>query len=75
LTGDQSRQTEGNLEAEKASFDYKQAKSDAPFALPVPSADAAEGKLKSVAGMVTGNQELQKEGNAKAEGAAWKDGN
>jgi hypothetical protein len=56
-------------------MDYKQASSDAPFALPVPSADAAAGKLKSVAGMVTGDQELQKEGNAKAEGAAWKDGN
>jgi len=31
--------------------------------------------MESVAGMITGDQELQKEGNAKAEAAAWKDGN
>jgi uncharacterized protein YjbJ (UPF0337 family) len=75
LTGDQSKQTEGNLEAEKASMDYKQASSDAPLALPVPSAEGVKGKMESVAGMVTGDAELQKKGNVKAEGAAWKDGN
>lgn len=74
-TGDQSKQTQGNLEAEKASMDYKQASSDAPLALPVPSLEGAKGKVESVAGMVTGNSELQKKGNVKAEGAAWKDGN
>ena len=75
LTGDQSRQTEGNLEAEKASVDYKQAKTGNPLAVPIPSADGVKGKMESVAGMVTGDQELQKEGNAKAEAAAWKDVN
>jgi uncharacterized protein YjbJ (UPF0337 family) len=75
LTGNQSKQTEGNLEAEKASMDYKQASSDSPLALPVPSAEGVKGKLESVAGMVTGDAELQKKGNVKAEGAAWKDGN
>lgn len=75
LTGDQSRQTEGNLEAEKASVDYKQAKTGNPLAVPIPSAEGVKGKMESVAGMVTGDQELQKEGNAKAEAAAWKDGN
>jgi len=75
LTGDQSRQTEGNLEAEKASVDYKQAKTGNPLAVPIPSAEGIKGKMESVAGMVTGDQELQKEGNAKAEAAAWKDGN
>ncbi|OCF36935.1 hypothetical protein I316_01533 [Kwoniella heveanensis BCC8398] len=74
VTGDQSQQTRGNQEAERAQWDYKQATSSSAFSVPVPSEEGLKGKLQSVQGMVTGNQELQKEGNARAEKAAWKDG-
>ena len=74
LTGNQQKQTEGNLEAEKASFEYKQATSDKPLDIPIPSAKGVEGKVESVVGMVTGDEELQKKGNLKSEKAAWTDG-
>jgi hypothetical protein len=63
------------LEAEKASWDYKQASSDAPLAIPVPSVEGVKGKVESAVGMVTGDEEKQREGNMRSEGAAWKDGN
>ena len=62
------------MESEKASFDYKQATSNKPLDVPVPSAKGVEGKLESVAGMVVGDEELQKKGNLKSEKAAWTDG-
>lgn len=74
LTGDQEKQTQGNLENEKASWEYKQASSDAPLAIPVPSVKGVEGKVESVVGMVTGDAEKQKKGNLKSENAAWADG-
>ncbi|KAL7421509.1 hypothetical protein Q5752_003278 [Cryptotrichosporon argae] len=73
VTGDQQKQTDGNLEAEKAQWAYKRA-TDGITAVPVPSAEGVKGKLESVVGMVTGDQEKQKEGNMRAEKAAWKDG-
>ncbi|WVQ82441.1 hypothetical protein IAT38_004569 [Cryptococcus sp. DSM 104549] len=74
VTGDQQKQTDGNTQAEKAQWDYKQATSDSIAAVPVPSVEGVKGKLESVAGIVTGDAEKQKEGNVKAEKAAWKDG-
>lgn len=75
ITGDQAKQNEGNLEAEKAQWKYKQATSDSiTDAIPVPSAEGIKGKLESVQGMVTGDQTKQQEGNLRAEKAAWKDG-
>ncbi len=70
MTGDQARQTEGNLEAEKAQWEYKRATSDSIVAVPLPSVEGVKGKLKSVAGMVKGDMEEQREGNVKAEKAA-----
>jgi uncharacterized protein YjbJ (UPF0337 family) len=40
----------------------------------LPSVDGVNGKIESVVGMVTGDQERQKEGNLRAEKAAWKEG-
>ncbi|WWC89560.1 uncharacterized protein L201_004484 [Kwoniella dendrophila CBS 6074] len=74
LTSDQEKQNQGNKESEKAQWDYKQATSDSIAAIPIPSKEGLEGKLESVQGMVTGDQEKQKQGNVKAEKAAWKDG-
>ena len=74
LTGNQSRQTQGNLETEKAQWSYKQATSDGPIAIPLPSKEGLKGKLESVEGMVKGDMEEQTEGNIRAEKAAWKDG-
>ncbi|TYJ52096.1 hypothetical protein B9479_007304 [Cryptococcus floricola] len=74
VTGDQSQQTEGNTQAEKAQWDYKQASSDSPLSVPVPSVEGVKGKLESAQGIVTGDAEKQKEGNVKAEKAAWKNG-
>ncbi|ODO08928.1 hypothetical protein L198_00667 [Cryptococcus wingfieldii CBS 7118] len=74
VTGDQSQQTQGNTQVEKAQWDYKQASSDSPLSVPVPSVEGVKGKLESVQGIVTGDAEKQKEGNVKAEKAAWKDG-
>ena len=74
VTGDQDQQTEGNVEAEKAQWKYKQATSEGPLAVPVPSAEGVRGKVESVVGMVSGDTEKQKEGNVRAEKAAWKDG-
>ncbi|WVR07243.1 hypothetical protein IAU60_004284 [Kwoniella sp. DSM 27419] len=74
LTGDQDKQTQGNKEAESAQWSYKQATSDSIAAVPVPSAEGAKGKLESVQGMITGDQEMQRRGNERAEKAAWKDG-
>ncbi|TXT04839.1 hypothetical protein VHUM_03922 [Vanrija humicola] len=74
ITGNQDLQTEGNAEAESAQWKYKQANSDSVLAVPVPSLDGAKGKLQSAVGAATGNQELQNEGNVRAEKAAWRDG-
>lgn len=74
MTGDQAKQTEGNLEAQKAQVSYKQAMSDSILSVPVPSVEGLKGQLESVKGMVTGDMEAQREGNMKAEKAAWKDG-
>ncbi|KIR67117.1 hypothetical protein I314_02330 [Cryptococcus bacillisporus CA1873] len=74
LTGDQDKQTEGNTQAEKAQWDYKQATSDSIAAIPIPSVEGVKGKLESIVGMATEDPEKQKEGNIRAEKAAWKDG-
>lgn len=74
VTGNQQMQNEGNVQAEGAQWKYKQANSDGIASVPVPSAEGVKGKLESVAGMVTGDQSKQMEGNARAEKAAWKDG-
>ncbi|WRT66145.1 uncharacterized protein IL334_003098 [Kwoniella shivajii] len=74
LTSDQEKQNQGNKESEKAQWDNKQATSDSILAVPIPSEEGLKGKLQSVQGMITGDQELQKQGNVKAEKAAWKDG-
>lgn len=74
VTGNQEMQNEGNVENEGAQWKYKQATSDNAVSVPVPSADGVKGKLESVAGMVTGDQDKQMKGNARAEKAAWKDG-
>ncbi|ORY21905.1 hypothetical protein BCR39DRAFT_552669 [Naematelia encephala] len=74
ITGDQEKQTEGNLENEQAQWSFKQATSSDAIPIPVPSSEGIKGKLESVQGIVTGDQELQKEGNIRAEKAAWTDG-
>ncbi|KAL1405380.1 hypothetical protein Q8F55_009011 [Vanrija albida] len=74
VTGDQSLQTEGNVESEAAQWKYKQATSESGLGIPVPSLDGAKGKIQSAVGIATGNQQLQNEGNARAETAAWRDG-
>jgi len=74
VTGNQEQQTQANLDAEKAQWEFKQASSDAPVAVPVPSLEGLAGKAQSVVGAVIGDQEMQKEGNWRAEKAAWKDG-
>lgn len=74
MTGDQEKQTEGNTQAEKAQWDYKQATSDSIAAIPIPSVEGAKGKLESVVGMAAEDPEKQKEGNVRAEKAAWRDG-
>lgn len=74
MTGNQEKQNAGNLEAEKAQWRFKQATSDSVATAPVPSAEGIKGKLESVVGMATGDQTLQREGNVKAEKAAWRDG-
>ncbi|RSH81544.1 hypothetical protein EHS25_006166 [Saitozyma podzolica] len=74
LTGNQQKQTEGNLENEKAQWEYKQATSEGIAAVPIPSVEGVKGKVESVVGMVTGDQERQREGNVKAEKAAWTEG-
>lgn len=48
--------------------------SDKVLTVPVPSVEGLKGQLESVKGMVTGDMETQREGNLKAEKAAWKDG-
>ncbi|KAF8585075.1 hypothetical protein K439DRAFT_1410237 [Ramaria rubella] len=70
VTGDQDKQTEGNMRAEKA--EWKSAIADGE--LPTVSAERMEGKLESALGMATGNQEKQREGNIKAEKAEWTKG-
>jgi uncharacterized protein YjbJ (UPF0337 family) len=74
LTGNQQKQTEGNLENEKAQWEYKQATSEGIAAVPIPSVEGVKGKVESVVGMVTGDQERQRVGNVKAEKAAWTEG-
>lgn len=74
LTGNQQKQTEGNLENERAQWEYKQATSEGLAAVPIPSVEGVKGKVESVVGMVTGDQERQREGNVKAEKAAWTEG-
>jgi len=73
-TGNQDMQTQGNVEAEKAQWEFKQATSKNPFAVPVPSVEGVMGKLQSAVGALTGDAEVQKDGNLTAEKAAWKDG-
>lgn len=74
ITGDQQQQTEGNIAAEKASWEFKQAHSTNPVAPPVPSLEGVMGKIESAVGYLTGDQATQKEGNLKSEKAAWRDG-
>ncbi|RXK40846.1 hypothetical protein M231_01905 [Tremella mesenterica] len=74
LTNDQNKQIQGNVEAEKAQWKYKQASSDSPLSIPIPSEEGLKGKLESVQGIILGDQEKQKEGNIRAEKSAWKDG-
>lgn len=74
MTGDQQKQTEGNLAAEKASYEFKQATSKNPAAVPVPSLEGITGKIQSAVGMLTGDQGTQMDGNLKSEKAAWRDG-
>jgi uncharacterized protein YjbJ (UPF0337 family) len=75
LTGDQQKQTEGNMENEKAQWEYKQATNDGLLSgIPVPSVEGVKGKVQSVVGMATGDQAKQMEGNQRAEVSAWKDG-
>lgn len=74
MTGNQELQNKGNIEAEEAQWKHKQATSDAPLAVPVPSVEGVKGKIESVVGMAMGDQNKQMEGNARAEKAAWKDG-
>lgn len=74
MTGDQELQNKGNVENEGAQWKFKQATSDSAFSAPVPSAEAVKGKVESVVGMATGDQQKQMEGNMRAEKAAWKDG-
>lgn len=74
VTGNQELQNKGNVQAEGAQWKHKQATSDAPVAVPVPSAEGIKGKVESAVGMATGDQNKQMEGNARAEKAAWKDG-
>jgi uncharacterized protein YjbJ (UPF0337 family) len=75
VTGDQQKQSEANLENEKAQWKYKHATAEGiTDSIPIPSAEGVKGKLQSVQGMVTGDQELQKEGNMRAEKAAWTEG-
>lgn len=74
VTGNQDLQTKGNVENEEAQWKYKQATSDGVATAPVPSLEGVKGKIESVAGMVTGDQSKQMEGNMRAEKAAWKDG-
>ena len=63
------------MENEQAQWKYKAATSDDILdKVPVPSGEGIKGKLTSVEGMVKGDQQLQKEGNLRAEKAAWKDG-
>jgi uncharacterized protein YjbJ (UPF0337 family) len=73
-TGNQSMQTEGNVEAEAAQWKYKQATSESAVAVPVPSLEGVKGKVQSVAGILTGDQAMQMEGNTRAETAAWTEG-
>lgn len=74
VTGNQDLQTKGNVENEEAQWKYKQATGDGVATVPVPSLEGVKGKIESVAGMVTGDQSKQMEGNMRAEKAAWKDG-
>ncbi|KAK8864190.1 hypothetical protein IAR55_001436 [Kwoniella newhampshirensis] len=74
LTSDQETQDQGNQESQKAQADYKQATSDKPFDIPVPSVEGMKGRLETVEGMIKGDQEKQMEGNLRVEKAAWKDG-
>lgn len=74
ITGDQQKQMEGNVEAEKASWEHKQAQSSSPLAIPIPSLEGVTGKIQSAVGYLTGDQEMQKAGNLKSEKAAWRDG-
>lgn len=73
-TGDQELQTRGNVEAEGAQWKHKQATSDSAISVPVPSVEGVKGKVESAVGIVTGDQDKQMEGNARAEKAAWTEG-
>lgn len=74
ITGNQEKQTQGNIDTQKAQFSYKQATSDGIGAIPVPSAEGLKGQFQSVEGILTGDQGKQLEGNTRAEKAAWRDG-
>jgi len=70
VTGNQEKQNEGNVRAEKAEWKGAIAHGE----LPSVSAERMKGKLESAVGMATGNQEKQKEGNMRAEKAEWTQG-
>jgi uncharacterized protein YjbJ (UPF0337 family) len=74
VMGDQALQTAGNAEAGKAAAAFKQANSDKVVDPPVPSAEGLEGLRQTAVGVVTGDQSLQSQGNAKAQKAEVRDG-
>jgi len=70
LTGDQDKQSEGNVRAEQAEWKGAVARGE----LPSVSGERMKGKLESAVGMATGNQDKQNEGNVRAEKAEWMKG-
>jgi hypothetical protein len=72
--GDQALQTAGNNEAMQATAAYKQARSDKIIDPPVPSKEGFEGLRQTVVGALTGDQDLQTEGNLRAGKAQARDG-
>ncbi|WWC70437.1 uncharacterized protein I206_104388 [Kwoniella pini CBS 10737] len=74
LTSNQETQNQGNKETEKAQWEFKQATSNSLISIPIPSKEGLEGKIESLQGMITGDQQKQMKGNKKAEKAAWTDG-
>ena len=75
ITGNQDLQTRGNIESGKANWEFKQGTSkDSAATVPVPSVEGAKGMMDSVKGMVQGDQDMQTQGNMRADKAIWKDG-
>lgn len=67
VTGDKSTWDDANVSVEKANVKEAAAKGE----LPDHSLETLKGKAQTAAGMVTGDQELQREGNVRTEKAAW----